>query len=232
MQYDFQPDPFETEATRFLLRQSLTGRQQLVLQVLYGIDKALASLYKSALHVLADGSNPKRLVLAAHAVREMMGGLPKFLDLPMLAEQGRLGDQVSALEMAWVNATKSQCHKNGQWAGEIDGPLGKLLEALQKFFQWWKDNRPKRREVTASLFRSTDPSGLPLPKHVEKKRVDRWLELLDYFVRVAHQSSTAEGEFRSALDELEQILLDSFYRRPSEDFSAIDALLAEENLNA
>jgi hypothetical protein len=28
-------------------------------------------------------------MLAAHSIREMMGGLPKVLELPVLAEQGR-----------------------------------------------------------------------------------------------------------------------------------------------
>lgn len=206
----------------------LSGRQRLLYRALNEKSPEIAELYESALRVLADCSNPGRLFLAAHAIREMADGLPKFLDLPTLAEQGRLGDRVSALEKTWVNATKSQCRKDGQWAGEIDDPLRTLLEVLEEFLQWWKDNRPRRRDVAARLFRSTDPSGMPLPETLEQKRVGRWMELRDYFVRVAHQSSTTEEEFRSALSELEQILLDSLYRRPSEDFSAIDSILAEE----
>jgi hypothetical protein len=210
----------------------MTGRQQLVRRALSERSEAVGVLYECALRVLSDGSNPGRLLLAAHCIREMTGGLPNFLNLPILAEQGRLGDQVSALEVTWVKAAKSQCHNDGNWAGEIDGPIRKLLEALHKFFQWCKDNRPKRRDVAAGLFRSTDPSGMPLPETLEKKRIDRWLALHDYFVRVAHQSSTTETEFHLALDDLEQVLLDLLYPRPSEDFSAIDALLAEENPNA
>ncbi|HOQ48154.1 MAG TPA: hypothetical protein PLA43_19700 [Bryobacteraceae bacterium] len=210
----------------------LSGRQQLLYRSLKEKSPEIAELYECALRVLADGSNPGRLFLAAHSIREMIGGLPRFLDLPILAEQGRLGDQVTALEATWAKATKSQCHNNGNWAGEIDGPLRKLLDALQKFFQWCKDNRPRRRDVAASVFRSTDPSGMPLPETVEKKRIDRWLALHDYFVRVAHQSSTTEDEFQAALDDLEQVLLGLLYPQPSEDFSAIDALLAEENPNA
>ncbi len=240
MQNDSQPGLFETQTTGSLLdrRQGdvrsleLSGRQQLLYRALNEKSQEIAELYQSALRVLADGSNPGRLFLTAHAIREMADRLPKFLDLPTLAEQGRLGDRVSALEVTWVNATKSQCRKDGQWAGEIDDPLRKLLEALQEFFQWWKDNRPRRRDVAARLFRSTDPSGMPLPKTLEQKRADRWLTLRDYFVRVAHQSSTTEEEFRLVLSELEQILLDSLYRRPLEDFLAIDALLAEEASDA
>jgi len=39
--------------------------------------------------------------------------------------------------------------------------------------------------------------------------------LHDYFVRVAHRSSTTEKEFRSSVEELEQILLASFCRKTS-----------------
>lgn len=240
MQNNSPAELFETEATRSLLdrRQGdvrvpeLSGRQQLLYRSLKEKSPKIAELYESALRVLADGSNPCRLFFAAHSIREMIDGLPRFLDLPTLAEQGRLGDRVSALEVVWANATKSQCHRDGQWAGEIDDPLRKLLDALQNFFEWCKEHRRRRRNVAASLFRSADLSGIPLPETVEKKRVDRWLAKRDYFVGVAHQSSTTEAEFQSALDGLEQVLLDLLYPRPSEDFSAIDALLAEENSNA
>ena len=69
---------------------------------------------------------------------------------------------------------------------------------------------------------------MPLPETLEKRRVERWLTLLDFFVRVAHGSSATMEEFTESVDGLEQILLDTLNRRPSEDFSAIDAILAEE----
>jgi len=210
----------------------IAGRQQLVHRSLAEKSEPLAALYECALRVMWDRSNPGRVLLAAHSIREMMGGLPSVLALPVLAEQGRLGDQINALEPIWNGAANSRCHREGEWAGDIDGPLQKLLKALHKLFEWWKESRPKRRDVAAGLFRQSDPSGLPLPEMLEKKRVDSWLGLHNYFVRVAHQSVTTPDEFRERLDELEQILLDTLYRRPSEDLSAIDAILAEETPDA
>lgn len=210
----------------------ITGRQQLVHSSLAQKSQEMADLYESALRVYRDDGNPARLILAAHSIREMTGGLPKVLDLPVLAEQGRLVDQVNALEPIWNGAAKSNCHQKGVWAGEIDGGLQKLLQNLHAFFQWWKESRPKRRDVAATLFRQTDPSGLHLPETLEKKRVDRWLKLHNYFVGVAHRSSTTPEEFTAAVEELEQILLDILYRRPSDDLSAIDAILAEETPDA
>ncbi len=210
----------------------ITGRQQLVHSSLAQKSQEMADLYESALRVYRDDGNPARFILAAHSIREMTGGLPKVLDLPVLAEQGRLVDQVNALEPIWNGAAKSKCHQKGIWAGEIDGRLQKLLKKLQAFFQWWEESRPKRRDVAATLFRQTDPSGLHLPETLEKKRVNRWLDLHDYFVGVAHGSSTTPEKFTAAVGELEQILLDILYPRPSDDLSAIDAILAEETPDA
>lgn len=206
----------------------MTGRQQLVYSSLTDKSEPVALLYECSLRVLADESNPGRILLAAHSIREMMGGLPKVLELPVLSAQGRLGDQMNALEPIWIGARKSRCHQEGEWAGEIDAPLQNLLKGLHKFFHWWKDSRPKRRDVATQLFRQTDPADMPLPETLEKKRADRWLALLDFFVRVAHGSSTTLEAFTASMEGLEQIFLDNLYRRPSEDLSAIDAILAEE----
>jgi hypothetical protein len=206
----------------------MTGRQQLVHSSLTDKSEPVALLYECALRVLGDESNAGRVMLAAHSIREMMNGLPKVLELPVLAEQGRLGDQMSALETVWIGAKKSKCHQEGKWSGEIDGPLQKLLKRLPTVFQSWRDSHPRRRDVAAKIFRQTDPAAMPLPETLEKKRADRWLSLLDFFNNVAHRSLTTAEEFTASLDGLEQILLDTLYRRPSEDFSAIDAILAEE----
>jgi hypothetical protein len=213
-------------------RFRLTSRQQLIHRSLDEKGQSAAFLFESALLVRADTGNPGRLFLAAHSIRMMMDELPKVMDLPTLAEQGRLGDQVSALEPIWAAALKSRCHSDGKWSGEIDTPLQKLFARLYKFFQWWRDSRPKRRDVAAGFFRSTDPSGRALPEPLEKTRIDRWLGLHSYFVGVAKTSSTTEDEFSASLDQLEQILLDNLYRQPSEDFSEIEAILAEEARNA
>jgi len=210
----------------------LTIRQQLIYRSLEEKGESVAFLLESALLVMAEKRIPGRLFLAAHSIRMMMDELPKVMDLPTLAEQGRLGDQVGALDPIWTAALKSRCHNDGKWSGEIDTPLQKLFAKLHKFFQWWRDSRPKRRDVAAGLFRSTDPSGLPLPEPLEKTRIDRWLGLHSYFVGVAKRSVTTEDEFNASFDELEQILLDNLYRQPSEDFSEIEAILAEEARDA
>jgi hypothetical protein len=205
----------------------LTGRQQSVYASLEVKSLAMATLYENALRALRDGSNSGRLFLAAHAIREMTNGLPSVVDLPIFAEQGKLGDQVNALEGAWNGALNSECHKEDQWSGTIDKRLEQWLDQVRKFFQWWRDSRPKRRDVAVKLFRHLDPAGLPLPEPLEKQRADRWLELHNYFVRTAHRAPTTAEDFETRLQALEQLLLDSLFRQPSEDLSVIDAILKE-----
>jgi hypothetical protein len=81
--------------------------------------------------------------------------------------------------------------------------------------------------VAVTFFRQLDPAGLPLPEPLEKQRADRWLELHNYFVRTAHRTPTTLEDFEARLQGLEQLLLDSLLRQPSEDLSAIDAILKE-----
>jgi hypothetical protein len=205
----------------------LSGRQQIVRTSLAGKSDGMAELYECALRTLQAAGNPGRLFLAAHCIREMTNSLPKVLDLPILADQGRMGDQVSALEPAWNRAVEGDCYKDGRWSGTIDRPLERLLRSLHEFFRWWRESRPKRRDVAVNFFRHLDPAGLPLPATLEKQRVDRWLELQDYFVHTAHRSETTEADFHAHLEALEDLLMDSLYRQPSEDLSAIDAILKE-----
>jgi hypothetical protein len=206
----------------------MTGRQQLVHASLSAKSAGIGELYECALRALNNRENPGRLFLAAHAIREMTGDLPKVLDLPILTSLGRLGDQVKALESSWDLTQESSCHNDGQWSGPIDGHLQRFLGKVQKFFQWLRENRPKRRDIVTQFFRMADPAGLALPEVLEKPRADRWLELQDYFVKAAHRGQTTAEEMDAHLEELDQFLLETLCRQPSEDFSAIDAILSQE----
>jgi hypothetical protein len=207
------------------IRFQFTGRQQLIHGSLAEKNQEMADLYESALRVCWDEGNRGRFFLAAHSVREMTNNLPKVLDLPV--ETGRLGDQVDVLESVWNQTTKSSCHQQGKWTGVIDELLRNLLHKISELFEWKRKNRRNRRLVVAKMFRDIDPSGQPLPETLEEERTDNWLDLHEYFVSVAHRRATTPEEFAAKLEALEKILLDSLYRTPSVDLSAIDRILAE-----
>ena len=205
-----------------------TPHQQRIYGVLVEKSQDLADLYVAALQVFSDNRNPARLKLAAHSIRELADGLPKTFDLPIPVDPALITEQVDALEAIWINALKSTCHRNGEWIGNIDGPLQKLLQKLHGLFEWLKENRPKRRLVVRHMFRGADPSGQPLPEALEDARAGEWLALRRFFSNAAHGEATTDDEFLARVEILEKILLDSLYRQPSQGLSAIDRILKEE----
>jgi hypothetical protein len=204
-----------------------TGSQQRIYSSLLQKSQGLADLYEAALRVYSEERYPARLILAAHSVRELANGLPKAFDLPILVDPALITDQVNSLESVWNNALQSACHQNGEWTGPIDTPLRRLMQKLHAFFEWLKTNRPKRSEVVIQMFRSTDPSGIPLPETLEQQRAKAWQELRRYFSNTAHGESVTEEDFAAKIEALERILLDCICRTPSEDLSAIDRILEE-----
>jgi hypothetical protein len=209
-----------------------SGRQLFLSQSLARKNAAMGELYECALRVFRDDSNPGRLFLAAHSIRELTKDLPKVLDVPVLTDHGRMRDKLDALERTWTVALGSTCHQSGAWTGEIDPPLRRILTQIPEFFKWRNESEPKMRESAAALFRRTDLAGRQLPQALEKRQADRWIELHTYFNAAAHRSPTSEAEFSERLDELEQILIDCLVPTPSADFSAIDAILLEESPDA
>lgn len=192
----------------------------------------LAALYIAALQVFSDKRIPARLKLAAHSMRELADGLPKTFDLPISVDPALITEQIDALEPIWNNALNSGCHQNGEWIGNIDGPLRKLLRRLHGLFEWLKQNRPKRRLGIKHMFRAADPSGQPLPEALEDARAGEWLALRRYFSNAAHGEATTDDVFLTRVEILERILLDSLYRQPSQDLSVIDRILKEESSDA
>jgi hypothetical protein len=209
-----------------------SGRQLFLSQSLAQRNATMSELYECALRVFQDDSNPGRIFLAAHSIRELTKDLPKVLDVPVLTDHGRMRDKLDALERTWAATLGSNCNRSGAWTGDIDDLLRKLLAQVAEFFNWRRESEPKMRESAAALFRRIDPAGRVLPQALEKRRADRWIALHTYFNAAAHRSPTTEAEFADRLDELEQILIDCLVPTPSEDFSAIDAILLEESPDA
>ena len=203
----------------------MTGRQQLVYASLEAHDPACARLYAVALRS-RENETEEELYLSAHSMRLMVTDLPEAFDLPSLSSLPLLANRIVGVSEAWnKGGILSACRANGEWSGEIDGPLRTLLKAIEKFFE---EKIAQKREITAQMFRRTDPSGLPLPEDLGNERVKRWMQIFRYLNDTAHRQPTSFEIFDERISELEQIILESLGRRPSVDLSAIDAILAEE----
>ncbi len=210
----------------------LTGHQRKLQVSLAQRNQTLGDLYEAACRVYADELLPSRLALAAHALRELTGGLPVALDLPIPVNPAYITEQVDILEPFWMRALSSGCHQNGEWIGTIDLPVRSLLKQVHRLFEWLRVNRPKRREVAREMFRKMDPYGLQLPEELVDLRYKTWKDLVRYFNNTAHGEPTTVQEFGTNLEALERLLIDNLSRTPSVDLSVIDSILAEESGDA
>ena len=115
-------------------------------------------IFLGALEVI-NGSNPDRVALASHNLRELIGFMPHaFLD-EMRALDKRMGDEVDALASRWIRASKSQSRDDkGLWSGEIDPSLKGFLSKAEGFFDWFRSNREARQQDTSEALQHLSPS--------------------------------------------------------------------------
>jgi len=207
----------------------LSSRQRTLFESIAKRSQPLSQIYLGTLHVLADESNPDRLALAAHGLRELMDNLPRYLDLEIKVSNTRLGDKVSSLISAWDNtASKSTRRSTAGWAGEIDIPLKKFFSKFEEFYSWYKQQRPQRSVTIKRVLRTFDVMPVPLPTPLEELRVKEWSFLHDYFTNVLHHSSQSSlDEFMQWMGAIETFLLDRLQPRTFEDFTLIDAIIQE-----
>lgn len=228
-QPDMGPDPNPRIGLQGGPAAEISGRQLTLFHALEKRQPRLAQMYFGALSVLNDGTNPDSIALAAHGLRELMEKIPQTIDVPVKAQNERMGAKVDKLRQLWeTTVNKSSCHAGGEWRGEIDPPLRGLLNELSRFFYWHATHHPEMREEIRLVLRRLDAPGRVLPSQIEDENISAWREMRDFFVNTSHHRLRPERqEFLQRLDELELFLLDRFHPRTFEDFEKIDALLRE-----
>jgi hypothetical protein len=209
-----------------------SGQQRALFEALMERNEQLGNMYIGAVTVLADGSNPERLVLAAHGLRELMEKIPKYLHIKKT--QDTLKSRTRNLEIAWEKACKnSQCLKNPDSTVQIDPPLRSFLRKMGEFFSWFKQSHPKRKEEIAKTLQALDSIDRPLPPPIKELRVDEWDGIHDYFEGVAHhQINPGYNDFILWLDVIERFLLDRLRPRTFADFDKIDSIIKEGETSA
>lgn len=211
----------------------LNSQQQTLFNALLEKDDSLARIYLGAIRVLGDDSNPDRVALASHNIRELINLLPRYLGVDIKDRQARLGDKVANLRDQWQKAgTRSKCHAEDNWQGEIDKPLQSLLKDLERFFVWYDDHFRRRKAVVRHLLKKLDPAPISLPEPIADLHVQEWEKYHNYFVALAHHDkTTTEDELTSWISSLERFLLDKLRPRTFEEIDEIDQIIkqAEEN---
>ncbi|WP_447964854.1 hypothetical protein [Nitrospira sp. Ecomares 2.1] len=211
----------------------LSGRQRALHSKLGQKNTQLGSIYLGALHVLNQNQNPDRFALAAHGLRELMEKLPRYLEIPIEANDTSLMQMSRTLADQWRRAkNQSKCHNDTLWDGVLDEPLRKYLGESENFFSKFDKNRPSHKKQAANVIRRLDPQGQTLPLTIENLRVKEWDHCRDYFVAVSHHNhSTAQQEMEQWINALEVFLLDRLVPQTFDDFSIIAAIIKEGESN-
>lgn len=220
----------ENELERKAATITLSGQQLALYRALSEKKQRLADIYLGALTVLRQTTNPDRIALAGHGLRELIEKIPAFVDITIKAQKENLGAKVRELEGRWETTVKStECYKRAKWGGLIDGPLARLLKRLQNFFEWFNEHHPRRKAEIAATLKRLDSSRRALPASLEELNIQEWGKIRDFFVDVAHhrKPDTTEEEFNQWLDALEIFLLDRLRPRTFADIESIDEIIKE-----
>ena len=212
----------------------LSGRQRTLYEALSEKEQSLADMYLGSLMTLQQTGNPDSLALAAHGLRELIEKLPRYLDAPVNTNSPSLKGKVQELAQSWNNALgRSRCHSDLNWSGDIDRPLLGFLRKAHEFFEWFKAERPTRRQQTANALRELDPLEQPLPASIEELRIEEWDVCHNFFQKVSHHNaSSSHNEFSGFLSAFEIFLLDRLRPRKFEDHAEIDRIISEGETDA
>lgn len=174
----------------------------------------VAKIYLGAILVLRQFDNPDRVSLCAHGVRELINSLPRFIDVPIVKEaRQQLGNFADALQLDWQKVVDEGIWPGKPpWTGEINTCLRVFLERAMLLVEAHASIREGRRTQVKEIIKKQNFSAVPLPETIEDLKAKEWDEYRNYFTRVAHHSSTNEGEFLQYLTNFEYLLLN--YLKP------------------
>jgi hypothetical protein len=207
-----QPDDEPTPQWPLL---ELTGRAREVLAVLGREDEEARALYESALRVLDDRENPRRVRLAACGLRELLDAFHE-------EKKGEsLGNRVKQLSDEWDKVKSSP----GVTDGRVDSGF---VQRLAVFFVEYKKDLPGKRKQASDTIERRDPARRTPQPAVRDARGRDWMTLSSYFSNVLHgKIRPAEAEFRARLEALDSFLLDWLRPTAFDDLSDMDDLIAK-----
>lgn len=213
-------------------RLRISAQQRQLAEALGQVAARLQQAYIGALFVLGDVHNPDRLALAAHGIREMMEKLPRDVassEIEYPVKLDHTSDTVK-LQKAWKEVRRtSNCFNNEGWNGTIDPPLRQFLNDAGYYFDRREENIADRRTGARKLLVQLDPTGRPLPPHIEDVEVKAWDGAQRFFIKISHHGTedASEEEFRYNLQTVEDLLLARLRPRSAENQAMIEDIIRE-----
>jgi hypothetical protein len=207
----------------------VSGRQRFLLDSFNGKDTRLHTQYLGALTVLRDSTNPDRIALAGHGLRELSEHLMR--DAGFEKQKFNLGNEVHNLRPPWEKVQEEAKACSGVCANCAGRNLRNFLQRLSEFFDRHALNRPKATKRINSTIEQLDINGRIAGSNEHDRATKKWKEFNDFFNQCGHHSAPNLDELETNLFHFEELLIRLLFPSPSGDMAAIDEILAEENAN-
>lgn len=215
---------------------TLSSRQRAVLEGLINFGPKdgpgqLGPIYQGTLARLADSGAPDGAACAAHGARELMEKLAWHVNDDTPEERGSLGDRAKEIEGAYEGVVEAFPPERARWDGLALTPEAMaLIDAVEHMAQW-RESHTLSRGAHAALI--VDFSIGRMPEQLRAGKRKQWIELREFFTKVAHHGSI-DGRQPTLADvaerfiELEDFLYARWAPETVRDFAEIDALIAPQ----
>jgi hypothetical protein len=207
-------------------RLSLTNEQATLFASLHRRSERIAQMYVGAVIALKDGADPEQLCKAAYEMRELMEKISDLVDVETPTLEESLTSKVNELEKEFASMTAATKLKSPTWDGAVDMALRKFLGKVEEFLAWKSKHRPQRSDAFTRTLRALDGPGRILPADIEKKAVQSWMKVKEFFDNVAHHRlHPTEEVFREKVAYVEILLLNKLNPKTFADFDQVDAII-------
>lgn len=187
----------------------------------------LERIYAGFLAVYYQDDNPERFPLSAHCMRELLAKCPALIGEEWFPQGVTMGGKLVPVIEA-NQALRQAGYTDGVALDAVAGQVRNLLNVIDEFLRWNKENRPKNDVKVARLLAGLAGPGQPLPVDVARAEVERWNQANKYFNDVAHHNrDTNEAELLHHATFIETLLRLRLQPEAVRDHNEIDALIAE-----
>lgn len=196
----------------------LPGNRLDVLTELRAYCVEAAEIYEGGLWVLEQRANPKRVRIAAAALREVLDELGKNVGV---RSKSGLKARVNELRDEWRKMPRGE-------DGGMEGDTAAFSRHLDGFFAEVDAEHPKARERMTQTVRGISAVGASLAPDAESERVETLMAIDRRMNFAAHGSSRfGVAEIEADIEVLGRVILD--LRRPpvAADLTEIEVLLGK-----
>ncbi len=203
----------------------LTRQQRDVHDVLGVRGASYRQVYLGAVMVMGESTNPDRIALAAHGLREVAELLERDFGVAVRTQGESMGSKANELDDAYARAEDAvAAAMEATGPTTLDGRFRLFLRRVVEFVEWNREFAPRKRLRARRAVRTMAVTGaVPTPEHLET-HVDELLGCHRRLNMIAHHGPASEAEMTAEIDRFEKLLL-ALLGGPSMQLRELDELL-------